>query len=50
MFRQTYIFSNWYYSKFLTMQQTRYKVRDIVDKARATELVSRYGSPLYVYS
>lgn len=32
------------------MQQSRYRVRDIVDGARAAELVKRYGSPLYVYS
>ena len=32
------------------MQQSRYRVRDIVDGVRAAELIKKYGSPLYVYS
>jgi diaminopimelate decarboxylase len=32
------------------MIQKRFKVRDILDGKRASELITKYGSPLYVYS
>jgi hypothetical protein len=32
------------------MEQSRYRVQDILDGVRAAELIKKYGSPLYVYN